>query len=240
MNELTFLSAVSMAERIRRKELSPRPSYSTPIYSASRNLNPKLNAFVHVDRAGARLQAQIAESAVAQGLPLGPLHGVPVSIKSSIDVSGMPCESGTRLRRERVAEKDAPLVSRLRQAGAIVLGVTNTPELLMAWETDNLLYGPTKNPWDLSRTPGGLERWGSSGHRFRVVRGWGGQRRRRIDSRTGSLHRHLRSQAYAGPDSGDGAFSSVRGAFRIDRRCRTDGSHCGRLESALRGHARAG
>src|SRR5260370_7674701 len=89
------------------------------------------------------------------GKALGPLHGVPVSIKSSINVAGLRCEAGTRLRAGFVATEDAPLVARLRCAGAIVLGVTNTPELLMAWETDNLLYGRTNNPWDLARTPGG-------------------------------------------------------------------------------------
>jgi len=86
---------------------------------------------------------------------LGPLHGIPVSIKSSFEVSGMRCESGTRLRAGFVPAQDAPLVARLRAAGAIVLGVTNTPELLMAWETDNLLCGRTNNPWDLERTAGG-------------------------------------------------------------------------------------
>ena len=90
-----------------------------------------------------------------RGEIFGPLHGVPLSIKSSIDVAGMRCESGSELRQGHVAGRDAPLVARLRQAGAIILGVTNTPELLMAWETDNLLYGRTNNPWDLSRTPGG-------------------------------------------------------------------------------------
>jgi len=78
-----------------------------------------------------------------------------LSIKSSIDVQGLRCESGTKLRQGTIAAQDAPLVARLRQAGALILGVTNTPEMLMAWETDNLLYGRTNNPWDLSRTPGG-------------------------------------------------------------------------------------
>jgi Asp-tRNA(Asn)/Glu-tRNA(Gln) amidotransferase A subunit family amidase len=86
---------------------------------------------------------------------LGSLHGVPISIKSSFEVAGMRCEAGTRLRAGLVATQDAPLVTRLKNAGAIVLGVTNAPELLMAWETDNLLYGRTNSPWDLDRTPGG-------------------------------------------------------------------------------------
>ena len=72
-----------------------------------------------------------------------------------MEVAGLRWEAGTKLRAGIVGEQDAPLVARLRQAGAIILGVTNAPELLMAWETDNLLYGRTNNPWDLSRTPGG-------------------------------------------------------------------------------------
>src|SRR5207245_872202 len=94
-------------------------------------------------------------TAVIQEKALVPLHGVPISSKSSIDVAGLRCESGTRLRAGLVPQQDAPLVARLKNAGAIVLGVTNTPELLMAWETDNLLYGRTNSPWDLDRTPGG-------------------------------------------------------------------------------------
>jgi amidase len=154
MRELTFLSAVSMAEKIRRKELSPVELIEAHL-TRIEQLSPKLNAFVHVDAEGARRQARVAEAAVASGEELGPLHGVPLSIKSSIEVAGLRCESGTKLRTGTVAAQDAPLVGRLRRAGAIILGVTNTPELLMAWETDNLLYGRTNNPWDLSRTPGG-------------------------------------------------------------------------------------
>ncbi len=110
---------------------------------------------MQVDAERVRRAAQDAEIAVIQKKTLGPLHGVPISIKSSLAVEGMRCESGTRLRAGFVPSQDAPLVARLRAAGAIVLGVTNTPELLMAWETDNLLDGRTNNPWDLERTPGG-------------------------------------------------------------------------------------
>jgi Asp-tRNA(Asn)/Glu-tRNA(Gln) amidotransferase A subunit family amidase len=154
MGELTFLSAVSMAEQIRQGKLSPLELVDVHLARIKR-LNPKLNAFVQVDAEGARRQARVAEEAVARGENLGPLHGVPVSIKSSIEVTGLRCEAGTKLRDGFMAPHDAPLVSRLRRAGAIILGTTNAPELLMAWETDNLLYGRTNNPWDLSRTPGG-------------------------------------------------------------------------------------
>jgi Asp-tRNA(Asn)/Glu-tRNA(Gln) amidotransferase A subunit family amidase len=154
MPELCFLPAVSMAEQIRQKKLSPTELVEAHLTRIDQ-LNPKLNAFVQVDAEGARRQARAAESAIARNESLGQLHGVPISIKSSIEVRGMRCEAGTKLRAGLVAAEDAPLVSRLRNAGAIVLGTTNTPELLMAWETDNLLYGRTNNPWDLSRTPGG-------------------------------------------------------------------------------------
>jgi Asp-tRNA(Asn)/Glu-tRNA(Gln) amidotransferase A subunit family amidase len=154
VNDLTFLPAVSMAEQIRKKTISPLQLVEAHLAQIGR-LNPRLNAFVHVDAEGARQAARTAEAAVMQGKAVGPLHGVPISIKSSLAVTGMRCESGTRLRNGFMPDRDAPLVARLRAAGAIVLGTTNTPELLMAWETDNLLYGRTNNPWDLERTPGG-------------------------------------------------------------------------------------
>ena len=154
MNDLVFLSAVSMAEQIRKKKISPVELVGAHLAQIEK-LNPILNAFVQIDAERARRAAHDAEAAVMQGKPLGPLHGVPISIKSSVEVAGMRCEAGTRLRAGLVATEDAPLVTRLKNAGAIVLGTTNTPELLMAWESDNLLYGRTNSPWDLERTPGG-------------------------------------------------------------------------------------
>ncbi|MDP9161204.1 MAG: amidase [Acidobacteriota bacterium] len=154
MSELTLLSAVTMAEKIRNKEISSVELVEAHL-SEIEKLNPKLNAFVQLNAEGALEEARAAQDRLQRGEAIGPLHGVPISIKSAINVAGMRCEAGTMLRAGHVAREDAPLVSRLRQAGAIVIGVTNTPELLMAWETDNLLYGRTNNPWDLSRTAGG-------------------------------------------------------------------------------------
>ena len=143
-----------MAEGIRQKKFSATELVEAHL-ARIQQLNPKLNAFVQVDTEGALRQARATDEALSRSEDLGPLHGVPVSIKSSIEVKGLRAESGTRLRAGFVAATDAPLVSRLRNAGAVILGTTNTPELLMAWETDNLLYGRTNNPWDLARTPGG-------------------------------------------------------------------------------------
>ena len=154
MSELTLLCAVSMAQQIRQGKLSPIELIEAHLKQIER-LNPTLNAFVQVDAEGARRQARAAEAAVSRKQRLGALHGIPVSIKSSIEVAGLRCEAGTKLRAGYVASQDAPLVARLRHAGAVILGSTNCSELLIAWETDNLLYGRTNNPWDLSRTPGG-------------------------------------------------------------------------------------
>ena len=146
-----------MAALVRHCKASPAELVEAHLARIER-LNPKLNAFITVDSQGARAQARAAEQAATgrgAGDSLGPLHGVPVSIKSSIDVAGFRCECGSRLRKGFVPQSDAPLVSRLRAAGAIILGNTNVPEFLMAYETDNVLYGPSNNPWDLARTPGG-------------------------------------------------------------------------------------
>jgi len=158
MSRLTFLSAVSMAEQIRKKKISPVELVEAHLAQIEK-LNPRLNAFVQVDAERALRAAHDAENSVIREKTLqetlGPLRGVPISIKSSISVAGLRCEAGCRLREGFIAPQDAPLVARLKNAGAIILGATNTPELLMAWETDNLLYGRTNSPWDLERTPGG-------------------------------------------------------------------------------------
>src|SRR5580658_1182280 len=149
-----LLSANEIAAQIRRKERSPVEVARVHL-DRIESLNPELNAFVDHRPEAVLAQAREAEKAIRRGDRLGPLHGVPLSIKSSIDVTGHRCEGGTRLRTGRIAIEDAPLVTRLRDAGAVIMGVTNAPELLMAWETDNLLYGRTNNPWDLTRTSGG-------------------------------------------------------------------------------------
>ncbi|MGH9758819.1 MAG: amidase [Candidatus Acidiferrales bacterium] len=157
MSEITYLSLIEMAERIRARKISPVEVVEAHLARIER-LNPALNAYVTIDREGARTQALAAEqSLTSRGSQdsLGPLHGVPISIKSSIDLAGFPCECGTRLRKGNTPDADATLVTRLRKAGAIILGNTNVPEFLMAYETDNLLYGRTNSPWDTARTPGG-------------------------------------------------------------------------------------
>ena len=151
---LTTLSATRLAQLIAQRELSAVELVDAHLERIEA-VNRTLNAFVFVDREGARRQARAADAAVRRGDALGPLHGVPLSIKSSVAVAGMPWETGSPFRRGVTGDHDAPLVGRVRQAGAIILGVTNVAEQLMAWETDNALYGRTNNPWDVTRTPGG-------------------------------------------------------------------------------------
>jgi len=147
-------SASQMAEAVRRNQVSPVELVEAHL-ARIEELNPKLNAYVDLRAREARAEAAAAEAAVRERAELGAMHGVPISIKSCIDVAGVKCETGSRTRLGNIPAKDAVLVARLRAAGAIVLGVTNTPEFLMAYETDNEIYGRTSNPWDLTRTAGG-------------------------------------------------------------------------------------
>lgn len=154
MSKLIFRTIAEIVAGIRAKEFSPVEVVEAHLERIAR-FQPKLNAFVHLDAAGARRQARAAEAAVMRGEEAGPLHGVPLTVKSCIDVAGWPAPAGSLLRKDYVAQEDAPLVARLRAAGAILLGNTNTPEYLMAYETDNLLSGKTSNPWNLERSSGG-------------------------------------------------------------------------------------
>lgn len=151
---LRFSTISEAARDIRAKRLSPVELVESHLRAIA-SLEPKLNAFVHLDADGARMQARAAQTALSRGERLGPLHGVPLTIKSSIDVAGWPCPAGSLLRKDYVPRADAPLVARLKSAGAILLGNTNTPEFLMAYETNNLLSGKTSNPWNLAHSAGG-------------------------------------------------------------------------------------
>ncbi len=154
MSKIIFGTIAEIAGGIREKRFSPVEVVDAHLERVAA-LRPKLNAFVHLDSEGARKQARAAEAAVIRGDSLGPLHGVPLTIKSCIDAAGWPTPAGSLMRKDYVAQEDAPLVARLRAAGAIVLGNTNTPEYLMAYETDNSLNGKTSNPWNLERSAGG-------------------------------------------------------------------------------------
>ena len=118
-------------------------------------MNPKLNAVVQIAGDAALAEARKADEALARGENKGPLHGVPMTIKDSLDTADLITTGGTKGRTTFVPDKDATVVARLRAAGSILLGKTNTPELTLAGESDNLIYGRTNNPYDLTRSPSG-------------------------------------------------------------------------------------
>ena len=144
--------AVRLLEMLRRREVSVFELAEAHIRQIER-LDPALNAFADFDAERVRAQARAMDGA-ANDAP-GPLHGLPVTVKSSIATAGYRCEIGSLLHKDEVPREDAVVVARLRAAGALILGTTNCPEFLMAYETANLLHGQTRNPWDLERTPGG-------------------------------------------------------------------------------------
>ncbi len=152
--ELLFLSAVSAAALIRRKKLSP-VEYMDTVLAAVERLQPTLNCFITVTAEDARRAAKAAEQAVMSGAPLGPLHGVPVSVKDLIPTKGVRTTFGSIAFADNIPDRDDVLVTRLRAAGAIMIGKTTTPEFGIKGQTDAPIYGVTRNPWDLERTPGG-------------------------------------------------------------------------------------
>jgi amidase len=143
-----------MADMVRDRAISPVELVESHLRQIEAQ-NPRLNAFVTVLAEEARAAARRAETAVMRGGSLGLLHGVPVTVKDSFDMAGQPTLCGSRFRLGHRADHDATSVARLRSAGAIILGKTNTPEFLSTYETDNYITGRTNNPWNLERTPGG-------------------------------------------------------------------------------------
>ncbi|HEX8747847.1 MAG TPA: amidase [Pyrinomonadaceae bacterium] len=153
MSELTRLSAARLAELIRKREVSPVDAVEAYL-SRIESLNPALNAIVTL-APDAIERAKEMEAALMRGDGTGALYGVPVTVKDTFDVAGLRSTSGSRLRAERIAGRDAQAVAGLRAAGAIILGKTNVPEMALTYDSDNPVFGRTNNPHDYSRTPGG-------------------------------------------------------------------------------------
>jgi amidase len=151
MNDLVLAPAARQLELLRAGEVSVAELAEAHLKQIGR-LNPQLNAFADFDAERVRAEARrLDETKVARG----PLHGLPVTVKSSIATAGYRCEIGSLIHKGEIPREDAVVVGRLRRAGALILGTTNCPEFLMAYETANLLHGRTSNPWDLGRSSGG-------------------------------------------------------------------------------------
>ncbi|HKM67407.1 MAG TPA: amidase [Candidatus Acidoferrum sp.] len=154
MANACYLSIAETLEKFRGKQLSPVELIETHL-ARIQQIQPLLNPFAHIDAESARARARESESRLARGETPRPLEGIPLTVKSSLDVAGWPCPAGSLLRKDYVPHTNAPLVTRLEEAGAILLGNTNTPEFLMAYETDNRLSGKTCNPWNPAYSAGG-------------------------------------------------------------------------------------
>jgi aspartyl-tRNA(Asn)/glutamyl-tRNA(Gln) amidotransferase subunit A len=151
--EIIFSDATKLAELIRTKEVSPVEVVQAHLDRIAA-VNPKINAIVTLAD-GALKAAKAAEAAVLAGEELGPLHGVPFTVKDSIDTADVATQRGSPIFKGRVPDADATSVARMKKAGGILLAKTNLPEFSYWIESDNLLSGRSNNPWDVTRTPGG-------------------------------------------------------------------------------------
>ena len=155
-DESSWASAADLAGRIRRRELSPVELMTSTIQRIERR-NKSLNAFVFTDFDQAMDRARAAEAAVTSGNTLGPLHGVPTAMKDLFDFKpGWPATfGGIRALRDQVIDAYCPYAERMERAGAIIVGKTNAPIMGLRGIADNYLFGPTHNPFDATRNPGG-------------------------------------------------------------------------------------
>jgi aspartyl-tRNA(Asn)/glutamyl-tRNA(Gln) amidotransferase subunit A len=151
---LHYRDATTLAALIATKQVSSRDVVQAHLDRIAA-VNPKINAIVTLRADDALRDAAAADEAVASGVELGPLHGVPFTIKDALDTEGIPTQRGTRLFAGFVPEADATAVARFKAAGGIPIAKTNLPEFSAWTETDNLVTGRTNNPWNLDRTPGG-------------------------------------------------------------------------------------
>lgn len=154
MSALWSLSAHELARRIAAREVSSREVVDAHL-ARIEAVNPAVNAIVRVLADEARAGADEADRKVAAREPLGPLHGVPFTIKENIDFAGLPTTWGVPALAQAIAPQDAPVVERMRAAGAIPIGRTNLPDMALRVHTDSALHGLTRNPWNRSRTAGG-------------------------------------------------------------------------------------
>lgn len=152
--ELWRTGARELAEAIRAKQVSSREVVQAHLDRIAA-VNPRVNAVTVVLADEALAAADAADAALAAGKPLGPLHGVPMTVKENIDLAGSATTNGIAAFAQAVPPGDAPHIAQLRAAGAIPIGRTNLPDFGLRWHSDNALRGATKNPWDATRTPGG-------------------------------------------------------------------------------------
>jgi aspartyl-tRNA(Asn)/glutamyl-tRNA(Gln) amidotransferase subunit A len=153
-DELAFMPAADLAAAIRSRQVSPVEAVESVLGRIER-LNPRVNAYCAVTAEAAREQARAAEAALLRGDAVGPLHGIPYSVKDLVITRGIRTAFGSRIYERNIPDEDAPVVERMRAAGAILVGKTTTPEFGWKGTTDSPLTGISRNPWDTTKTPGG-------------------------------------------------------------------------------------
>ena len=176
MNNLVLATVQALATGIHQRQVSATEVLEAYLAQIAQH-NPVLHAIVTFDEERARSRAQDADAALARGDVWGPLHGVPITIKDSIETAGLRTTSGFPPLADYVPTTDATVVARLRAAGAILLGKTNLPTLAGDGQSDNPLFGRSNNPWDVTRTPGGVmvpggvDEGACDGAQYRIVAG---------------------------------------------------------------------
>lgn len=168
MVDLAYASATELAEAVRNQQTSPT-EIAEAMLRRIEDVNPRINAYVYLDADAVRARARELEAALTRGDDLGALHGVPYSIKDLTAVAGIPLTFGMVPLKDQIAPADAPIARRLREAGGLFLGKTNTPESGYYGVTDNHLFGPTQNPWK----PGSIAGGSSGGAAAAVAAGLG-------------------------------------------------------------------
>ncbi|OHE21656.1 MAG: hypothetical protein A2X95_09540 [Syntrophobacterales bacterium GWF2_56_9] len=154
MTNLHYLPATQQITLIKSRKISSAELLEVYIERFNR-VNPSINAIIAIDLENARASAQKADEALARGEDWGPLHGLPMTIKDTIEVTGMPCTSGSPKLKQHMPARDADVAASLRGAGAIIFGKTNVPLFAQDFQSFNDVYGQTNNPWDVTRVPGG-------------------------------------------------------------------------------------
>ena len=219
-DELCFTPAATLARLIATRQVSP-VAVTEAVLARAAQVEPALNIFALPMADAARADAQAAEAAVMRGDTLGPLHGVPITIKDNVPIAGLPLANGSAAFADFVPAADAAVVRRIRAAGAIIIGKTNLPEFAHKVLTDSPVYGVTRNPWNLAHTPGGSSGGASAALAAGVAPlavgtdGGGSHPLSRV------VHRRGRAEA----DARAGAERAGAGRVRQFRLHRPDGAH---------------
>jgi len=220
VTDLHWLTAAQAAQAIAARKLSP-VELMTALLERIGRLDPKLNVFIRLEADAAMEAARAAEAEIAAGRLRGPLHGVPVGIKDIIDVGGLPTTCHSRILIDNVAAADAVCVSRLRGAGAIIVGKLSTHEFAIGGPSFDLPWPPARNPWNPDHHPGGSSSGSGSGRCRRSVPAGPGQRHRRQHPQPGQRLRHCRTETDLRP-----GFAPRRvSAFLHARPCRPVDAH---------------